>query len=108
MTSCAPMDPITNVSLSGMPPCRPMKLPMQGGQTNIERRGGSGVVRTCARTMGITYLAKPIPERHWDYTHSIGMIKTIFENEMYPLTLNGIENGMRALALMAAVYLPNP
>ena len=39
----------------------------------------------------------PIPERHWDYTHSIGMIKTIFENEMYPLTLNGIENGMRAL-----------
>ena len=39
----------------------------------------------------------PIPERHWDYTHSIGMIKTIFENEMYPLTLNGIENAMRAL-----------
>ena len=39
----------------------------------------------------------PIPERHWDYTHSIGMIKTIFENEMYALTLNGIENGMRAL-----------
>ena len=39
----------------------------------------------------------PIPERHWDYTHSIGMIKTIFENEMYPLTLNGIENGMRTL-----------
>ena len=39
----------------------------------------------------------PIPERHWDYTHSIGMIKTIFENEMCPLTLNGIENGMRAL-----------
>lgn len=39
----------------------------------------------------------PIPERHWEYTHSISMIKTIFENEMYPLTLNGIENGMRAL-----------
>ena len=40
----------------------------------------------------------PIPERDWDYTHSIGMIKTIFENEMYPLNLSGIENGMRALA----------
>ena len=39
----------------------------------------------------------PIPERHWDYTHSIGMIKTIFENAMYPLTLNGIETGMRTL-----------
>jgi uncharacterized protein with von Willebrand factor type A (vWA) domain len=39
----------------------------------------------------------PIPERHWEYTHSIGMIKTIFENEMYSLTLSGIENGMRAL-----------
>ena len=59
MTYCAPMDPITNVSLSGMPPCRPMKLPMQGGKRTLERRGGSGVVRTCARTMGIAYLAKP-------------------------------------------------
>ena len=28
--SSAPMDPITNVSLSGMRRCRPMKLPMQG------------------------------------------------------------------------------
>lgn len=39
----------------------------------------------------------PIPERHWGYTQSIGMIKSIFENEMYPLTLTGIETGMRAL-----------
>ena len=39
----------------------------------------------------------PIPERHWGYTQSIGMIKSIFENEMYPLTLTGIESGMRAL-----------
>ena len=39
----------------------------------------------------------PIPERHWGNTQSIGMIKSIFENEMYPLTLTGIESGMRAL-----------
>jgi uncharacterized protein len=39
----------------------------------------------------------PIPEKHWPYTQSIGMIRTIFENRMVPMTLDGISNGMKLL-----------
>lgn len=39
----------------------------------------------------------PIPEQHWDYTHSISMIREIFENQMVPMTLAGLEKGMKEL-----------
>ncbi|MFY0660118.1 MAG: VWA domain-containing protein [Shimia sp.] len=39
----------------------------------------------------------PLPEQHWQYTHSIGMIRDIFENRMVPMTLEGLERGMREL-----------
>ena len=39
----------------------------------------------------------PVPEKYWGYTHSIGMIREIFEDRMVPMTLKGIEQGMREL-----------
>jgi hypothetical protein len=40
----------------------------------------------------------PVPEKYWDYTPSISMIREIFGPErMVPLTLEGIERGMRVL-----------
>ena len=39
----------------------------------------------------------PVAEKYWGYTHSIGMVKEIFEDRMVPMTLSGIEQGMRLL-----------
>ncbi|MCB1365763.1 MAG: VWA domain-containing protein [Rhodobacteraceae bacterium] len=39
----------------------------------------------------------PVPERYWDHTHSIGMIRELFDGAMVPMTLSGLEQGMRAL-----------
>ena len=39
----------------------------------------------------------PTPERHWDYTYSIGMIQKLMADRMFPLTLDGIDRAMRAL-----------
>ncbi len=39
----------------------------------------------------------PVPEDEWQYTHSVGMIREIFENRMVPMTLEGIEAGMKQL-----------
>jgi uncharacterized protein with von Willebrand factor type A (vWA) domain len=39
----------------------------------------------------------PEPERLWDYRHSIEVIRTIFANRMFPLTLAGLERAMREL-----------
>ncbi len=39
----------------------------------------------------------PVPEKYWDYTHSIGLIREIFQDRMVPMTLAGLETGMREL-----------
>ena len=40
----------------------------------------------------------PVPETYWDGTTSIGMIRRLAEDRMFPLTLDGIDRAMRALA----------
>ncbi|SHG33536.1 vWA domain-containing protein [Cognatishimia maritima] len=39
----------------------------------------------------------PVPQAHWDYTHSISMIRDIFEDRMVPMTLSGLDDGMQIL-----------
>ncbi|MEQ9260815.1 MAG: VWA domain-containing protein [Roseovarius sp.] len=39
----------------------------------------------------------PVPEKYWPYTQSIQMIREIFEERMVPMTLAGIEAGMKVL-----------
>jgi len=39
----------------------------------------------------------PVPRRAWDFTHSIGMIREIFDGRMVPMTLEGLDRGMREL-----------
>ncbi|MEM7643221.1 MAG: VWA domain-containing protein [Pseudomonadota bacterium] len=39
----------------------------------------------------------PVPETHWQYTHSIRMIREIFEDRMVPMTLDGLTRGMKML-----------
>jgi len=39
----------------------------------------------------------PVAEQHWSYTPSISLVSQAFEGEMYPLTLRGLDDAMRAL-----------
>ena len=45
-----------------------------------------------------TIWINPIRQKHWAYTHSIGMIRDIFSERMYPLTLAGLESATRELS----------
>ncbi|WP_297693308.1 VWA domain-containing protein [Phenylobacterium sp.] len=40
----------------------------------------------------------PTAERHWDYTPSIGVIKQLVGDRMFPLTLDGLDKAMRELS----------
>ncbi|CAG0979582.1 hypothetical protein RHIZO_01663 [Rhizobiaceae bacterium] len=40
----------------------------------------------------------PIQQKHWGYTHSIQMIRDLFGERMYPLTLAGLETMTRELS----------
>ncbi|MGB8622640.1 MAG: VWA domain-containing protein [Paracoccaceae bacterium] len=44
-----------------------------------------------------TLWLNPLPERYWPHTQSIGMIREIFGDRMVPMTLEGIERGMKML-----------
>lgn len=39
----------------------------------------------------------PLPREHWDYGSSIAMIRRIMQDRMFPLTLEGLDAGMREL-----------
>lgn len=39
----------------------------------------------------------PVPEEHWQYSHSIQMLKELMDNRMYPLSLSGIDRAMKTL-----------
>ena len=40
----------------------------------------------------------PIPKHEWDFSHSINLIREIFNNRMVPLTIEGIEEGTKILS----------
>ena len=44
-----------------------------------------------------TIWINPLQEKYWQYTHSVGMIREVFADRMYPMTLKGIEAGMKEL-----------
>ena len=39
----------------------------------------------------------PVPDDHWDYSSSVCILKDLFDDRMYPLTLKGLENAMGEL-----------
>jgi uncharacterized protein with von Willebrand factor type A (vWA) domain len=39
----------------------------------------------------------PIPEKHWEYTPSVGLVRQLVAGRMYPLTLAGLDSAMREL-----------
>lgn len=40
----------------------------------------------------------PVPEKHWDFTHSIQMIRQLMAGRMFPLTLEGLDLAVKELA----------
>ena len=49
-----------------------------------------------AHLSGCVWL-NPVPEREWDFTYSIKMVRQLMGGRMYPLTLDGLDRAMREL-----------
>jgi len=54
------------------------------------------------RRMASTYpkliWLNPTPRNYWNHTHSIDMVRELIGDRMFPLTLNGLDQGMRCLS----------
>lgn len=77
----------------------PYEIAYRGGANEHWNEEAGQVWLERARDQWSNHLwINPVPERLWGYTQSIGMIRDIFGAErMVPMTLEGIERGMKAL-----------
>ncbi|MEM1428030.1 MAG: VWA domain-containing protein [Pseudomonadota bacterium] len=68
-----------------------------GANEHYNAESGEVWLRRAREKWPKTLWLNPTPERHWRYTQSIEMIHRIFEGRMVPMTLEGIDRGMRLL-----------
>jgi hypothetical protein len=49
------------------------------------------------RTYPASVWLNPVPEKEWEFTHSIRVVRQLMGGRMYPLTLEGLDRAMREL-----------
>jgi uncharacterized protein with von Willebrand factor type A (vWA) domain len=76
----------------------PYEIAMAGGSVEHwnEEAGQVWLNRVLAHFPKVAWL-NPVPQAQWGYTQSNAMIRQIFSDRMYPLTLEGIDQATRAL-----------
>ena len=91
-------DPGHKVVLVGDASVSPYEIQKEGG--SVERwndEPGETWLRRLLDTYPRAVWLNPVPEKYWGGTSSIGMIRRLMEERMFPLTLDGIDRGMREL-----------
>jgi len=76
----------------------PYEIAMAGGSVEHwnEESGAEWMQRVMNTWSNIVWL-NPVPEKHWDYTQSIGMTRQLVQDRMFPLTLAGVTEAMGLL-----------
>ncbi len=62
-----------------------------------EEPGSQWIQRITEKFNKVIWLNPHLPDS-WEYTHSTQMIKQLVEHQMYPLTVKGLEDGMKYLS----------
>jgi len=76
----------------------PYEIEIVGGANEHYNRESGRVWLERARIQWPDHIwINPTPKDYWQYTQSTLMIKDIFDNRMVPLTLHGLQNGMKIL-----------
>jgi uncharacterized protein with von Willebrand factor type A (vWA) domain len=76
----------------------PYEITYPGGSVEHwnEEAGAIWVDRLTQVYNSVVWL-NPTGERHWDYTPSIGVMRQLVNDRMYPLTIEGLDKAMREL-----------
>jgi len=62
-----------------------------------EEAGATWMQRLTSTFENVVWL-NPTPEKYWDHTQSIKMTRDLIDDHMYPLTLEGMDRGIKQLA----------
>ena len=77
----------------------PYELVYPGGSVeHWNEESGQAWLRRLLDVYDSAIWLNPEPENRWGYTESIEMVRQLTEDRMYPLTIKGLEQGMKYLA----------
>src|SRR6185295_9375509 len=76
----------------------PYEITVPGGSVeHYNEEAGEVWMERMTRTYPACVWLNPVPEREWEHTYSIRIMKQLMGNRMYPLTLEGLDRAMREL-----------
>ena len=76
----------------------PYEIAAPGGSVeHYNDEAGQVWMERVLRTYPASVWLNPTPEREWNFTHSIQMMRQLMGGRMYPLTLDGLDRAMREL-----------
>jgi uncharacterized protein with von Willebrand factor type A (vWA) domain len=76
----------------------PYEIASPGGSVeHFNEEAGSAWVQRVTSTYPSCVWLNPVPEREWDFTESIRMMRRLMGGRMFPLTLEGLDGAMREL-----------
>lgn len=76
----------------------PYEITHAGGAVeHMNDEAGAIWLQRVMATYPHTVWLNPIPEQHWGFTPSIELVHRLVEGRMYPMTLSGLDDAMRAL-----------
>ncbi len=77
----------------------PYEIAMPGGSVehHNDEAGAIWLQRLTAHWRSAAWI-NPTPQAHWDYSQSTGMVRQLFDDRMYPMTIAGLDAAMRELS----------
>lgn len=77
----------------------PYEITMTGGSVeHMNDEPGATWLQRLTATYPATVWLNPMTEAYWDYTQSIAMVRQLMGGRMYPMTLEGLDAAIKALA----------
>lgn len=77
----------------------PYEILRPGGAIDYyNEEAGAGWLQRFTNVFPSYIWLNPEPENIWEYRQSVAIIRQQMDNRMYPLTLDGLERGVRTLS----------
>ncbi|GGE77610.1 vWA domain-containing protein [Sphingomonas prati] len=76
----------------------PYEIQVPGGSVeHMNEEAGATWIERLTRVYPSAAWLNPAPRQHWDYSQSTAILRNLMGDRMYPLTLAGLDDAMRAL-----------
>src|SRR6186713_3727802 len=76
----------------------PYEIMVPGGSVeHVNEEAGAVWLERITRTYPHTVWLNPVAQKHWDYSESTTIIRRLFSERMYPITIEGLESAMKEL-----------